>query len=331
MRKSSPIPIRSSSLAVALLVMCSCASIEETPAQTRGHRVQAYLVVDFHSKKILSAHNADSKRQVASLTKIAMAMVALDWARATGSDLGQLAMVPPSAMAVGGPNPMGLRAGDRLTLRDALYCAIIGSDNLAAETIATHVGRDLVARSGRGGAPVAAFVKEMNSLAKVKGGTRTKFTNPHGMDHRDPVPYSTAADIGRLAIYAMSQPGFTFFCSQKKREVTVQTVAGPRAFVVKNTNKLLGVDDVDGVKTGMTSRAGPCLVISADKPSLLTELADGRKRVTLRRLVVVVLGADDRFGSSRSLLMRGWEKFGAWNAGGRKIVDAAELLSMPKE
>lgn len=319
---------RSAIIALSAVALCCCAAVQESSAQ--GSPAEAYIVVDFHSKKIFASRNAGQKRQVASLTKIATAMVALDWAQATGADLGQMAVVPPSAAAIGGPNQMGLRPGDRISLRDALYCAVIGSDNWAAETIANHVGGDLTARSRRRSSPVELFVKEMNNLAKAQGSDSTRFTNPHGMDHQRPVPYSSAADIARLSIYAMKKPSFTFFCSQKQRKVKILTAAGPREFVVKNTNKVLGTDGIDGVKTGMTRAAGSCLAVSAGKTSLVRELEDGRTKVTPRRLVVVVLGSGDRFGAARGLLADGWEKFHAWDSTGRVVRDPRELLEMPK-
>jgi D-alanyl-D-alanine carboxypeptidase (penicillin-binding protein 5/6) len=329
MRVSAILPTAFSRFAPCLAAVGALVAPLSAPAQAPV--VDAYIVVDVHSKKILSSSNANKHRQVASLTKIATAMVALDWAKATRADLGQMVAVPQTAAAIGGPNQMGLRPGDRISLRDALYCAVIGSDNWAAETVATHVGRDLVARSGAAVSPVTAFVKQMNNLAKTQGATDTKFTNPHGMDHRDPVPYSSAADIARLAIYAMGQPSFTFFCSQAERKVAIEAAAGAQEFVIKNTNKVLGVDGIDGVKTGLTRRAGGCLAISAGEKSIVEETPEGRTRVTPRRLVVVVLGAPKRFDTARSLLRRGRQKFLDWNASGRKVADASELLAMPKE
>ncbi|MFP6872556.1 MAG: serine hydrolase [Verrucomicrobiales bacterium] len=307
------------------------ASLEDSAGQQST--VDAYIVVDFHSRKILAAHAAEKQRQVASLTKIVTAMVALDWAQLTRTDLSELATVPASAVLIGGPNRMNLRPGEKISLRDGLYCALIGSDNWAAETVAGHVGRDLFER-GDGGeetAPVAEFVKQMNALAERQGATGSLFTNPHGMDHQGKLPYSTAADIARLAIYALGKSSFTFFCSQKERKVSVQGDAGVRQFIIKNTNKLLGKDSIDGIKTGLTRKAGPCLAISADREAIVTELPDGRTRVTPRRLIVVVLGASDRFSAARSLLLGGWEKFDAWNSGGRLILNPAELLSGPKD
>ena len=81
------------------------------------------------SGKILVASNASAKRPVASLTKIALAAVTVDWATATNTDLGTNQItVPQTITLVGGPNPMNLQPGDQLSLRDALYSAHV-SDN----------------------------------------------------------------------------------------------------------------------------------------------------------------------------------------------------------
>ncbi|HSP41466.1 MAG TPA: hypothetical protein VLO11_01220, partial [Luteolibacter sp.] len=48
---------------------------------------ECVMVVEAHSGRILVASNAAEKRPVASLTKIATGVVAVDWALATGTDL----------------------------------------------------------------------------------------------------------------------------------------------------------------------------------------------------------------------------------------------------
>jgi len=293
--------------------------------------VQSYMVVDFYTRKIISAHNPNVRRQVASLTKIATAMVTLDWVDATKGNLGQLIVVPPNAAMAGGANPLGLQPGDQISLRDALYGAIAGSDNVCALALAAHVGRDLVARTG-GGDPVAEFVKQMNYLAQKQGCENTRFTNPHGLDSVQSPPYSTAADVARLSIYAMSKGSFTFYASQKSRKLTIVRGGKNQKFLMKNTNTLLGKSRIDGVKTGLTSRAGACVAISAPKPSTARKGEDGKEYVTHHRLVVVVLGAttpEARFSAAESLLYRGWQKYDAWNAAGRQLQDPSEMLSGP--
>ena len=89
--------------------------------------VNSYIVVDFHSKKILSARDINKRMPVASLTKIATSIVVLDWAQAVNADLSANLIVPQSAALIGGPNQLGLIPGDLMSIRDALYSAVLGS------------------------------------------------------------------------------------------------------------------------------------------------------------------------------------------------------------
>ncbi|HEY8990346.1 MAG TPA: serine hydrolase, partial [Luteolibacter sp.] len=154
-----------------------------SPAAVRAQAPDSVMVLEAWSGKILQASNAGVKRPVASLTKIATGAIAVDWAYATQHDLATTQItVPQSVLQLSGPNPMRLQPGDRLSLRDALYSALLGSDNLAAQTVADHVGRDMLARRGREGDPVEAFVAEMNKLAHALEMDSTRFINPHGLE-----------------------------------------------------------------------------------------------------------------------------------------------------
>jgi len=289
------------------------------------------MVVEAHSGKILIASNASVKRPVASLTKIATATVAIDWATATGSDLGTLLItVPQTAALVGGPNPMNLQPGDRLSMRDALYSALLGSDNLAALTVADHVGREILSRRGKQGDPVATFVSEMNKLAAFSGASQTKFVNPHGLDNRKPPGLSTAADMARISITAMRRAAFTFIVRQESRNVTVTGVNGTRTFQVKNTNEMIGENGVLGLKTGTTNDAGPCVSICMDRDPLVRTKPDGSKGATPRRLIVVVLNHPNRFDRARGLIRQGWPIYDAWLASGAPVKDPRrEILNVP--
>lgn len=307
---------------LAYLLPVSCVVMQ--PAQSQGD--ESYIVIDVHSKRILLEGKSEKKRQVASLTKIATAMVVLDWAELTDADLGVWIRVPQAVTGMGGANPLGLFAGDEITIRDALYSAVIGSDNVAAQSLAYFVGYDLMRREGKSGNPTDFFVAQMNALAKSKGCEDTRFTNAHGLDHVRPVPYSTAADMARLAMYAMSKAAFTYYCSQKERKIGFRRGGELQEFVVKNTNELLGTDDIDGVKTGMTSKAGQCLIISAARPNTVMDMPDGKTRVEPHRLIVVVLGSPIRFDQSLQLLRGGWTNYDRWVAAGRPVQSSKELL-----
>jgi len=283
---------------------------------------ESVMVLEAYSGKVLIASNASVKRPIASLTKIATGAVTVDWATATGADLGKLRItVPQTVTLVGGPNPMNLQPGDSLSMRDALYSALLGSDNLAALTIADHVGREILTRRGRDGEPVAEFVAEMNRLARALGMTQTRFANPHGLERPGAKAFSTAADVARLSIYAMRRNAFNFIVRQPDRQVSVYGAGGTRSYRVRNSNELIGGPGILGVKTGTTAAAGPCLSVCMDREPLIRQKPDGTKGVTPRRLIVVVLNSPDRFNRARGLIQQGWGIYDPWLAAGAPFQD----------
>jgi len=260
-------------------------------------------------------------------------MVVLDWAARQGGDLAQVASIPPEAFVGSSENNVGFQPGDTITLRDLLYAALVQSDNIAAYTLADHVGRALqrlVPPGGEGarGTPVDYFVLQMNALAKHLGMERTRFLNPSGLDGKER-PFSTASDIARLTRYAMNNAGFRFYVSQKEREIGFGRGSGRLRYLLRNTNELLGRDNVDGVKTGRTQLAGDCLVLTAALASEVVQ--EGAATVVMpRRLIVVLLGSPDRFGEGAALLARGWSLYNRWAAAGRP-VDRKETVAQSNE
>jgi D-alanyl-D-alanine carboxypeptidase (penicillin-binding protein 5/6) len=303
-----------------------------TPVVLNAQASESVMVVEAYSGKILVAANSSVKRPVASLTKMATAVVAVDWAIATDSDISQLVITaPPTVALVGGPNPMNLQPGDTLTLRDALYSALLGSDNIAALTIADHVGRQLLTRRGKEGDPVAVFVDEMNKLAKLIGMTQTKFVNPHGLERPRAQGSSTAADMARLAIVTMRRNAINFIVRQPDRHINVTGPGGKRGYRIRNSNELIGIEGILGIKTGTTAAAGPCLATCMDRQPLVRAKADGSKGATPRRLIVIVLNSPDRFGHTRSLLQQGWAIYDNWLETGTIVKNPQrELLNVPK-
>lgn len=296
-----------------------------------GRAQESIMVVEAYSGKVLIAANASAKRPVASLTKIATGAVAVDWASATGADLGTLQItVPQTVTLVGGPNPMNLQPGDRISMRDALYSALLGSDNLAALTVAEHVGREILTRRGKNGDPVGEFVGEMNRLAVALGMTQTRFANPHGLERPGAKAYSTAADVARVSIYAMRRNAFSFIVRQPDRQISVVGAAGKRSYRIRNSNELIGEPGILGVKTGTTAAAGPCVSVCMERAPQVRQKADGSKGATPRRLIVVVLNSPDRFNRARGLIRQGWVIYDPWLAAGAPVQDRQrEILSVP--
>jgi serine-type D-Ala-D-Ala carboxypeptidase (penicillin-binding protein 5/6) len=288
---------------------------------------QAYVIADAQTGYILEEQEPRKKLQVGSLTKIAAASVVLDWAERRSGDLNQAVTIPQEAFAGTLENNIGFQPGDSITLRDLLYAALVQSDNIAAYTLAHHVGSQLGSLLPGDGklTPVDTFVAQMNALAKQLKMERTRFVNPHGIDYKvRPIPFSTAEDMARLTRYAMNKASFRFYVSQKQRQISFDRAGHRFNYVLRNTNELLGKMGIDGVKTGRTARAGDCLILYANREAEVVRQGQA-ETVYPRHLMVVLLGSTNRFSEGAGLLQRGWQLYDQWAAAGR-LADPKKLL-----
>ncbi len=285
---------------------------------------ESYITVDCQTGHVLASKQEEEKFPVASLTKVATALVVIDWARINSGDLSALATISQKAVTAGGMNPIGLQAGDQMSLRDLIYCALLASDNIAATALAEAVGARLPNSTKLD--PTGNFVAHMNALARSLGMTRTLFLNPSGFDgmEKGAKPFSTAGDMARLTRYGYNVSGFPFYVAQTTRQVHLFRGGVDTPMEIKNTNELLGRDEIDGVKTGRTRLAGDCLILSADRPPESTR--EGEKVfVTPRRIITVLLRSPDRFGEGLLLMQTGWKLYEAWAAEGRKTTKSQSL------
>src|SRR5437016_8457618 len=280
---------------------------------------QAYVIADAQTGYILEEQEPRKKLQVGSLTKIATASVVLDWAERKSGDLNQVVTIPQAAFVGTSENNIGFQPGDSITLRDLLYAALVQSDNIAAYTLAHHVGSQLGSLLPGDVSskltPANAFVAQMNALAKQLKMERTRFVNPHGIDKNvRPMPYSTAEDMARLTRYAMNKASFRFYVSQKERQISFDRGGRRLNYVLRNTNDLLGKMGIDGVKTGRTARSGDCLILYANRQAEVVRQGQ-METVYPRHLMIVLLGSTNRFGEGTALLQRGWQLYDQWAAG----------------
>lgn len=232
----------------------------------------AAALLDARTGQVLYDKNARQRRPPASTTKIMTALLALE-----GGDLRQVVTVSPKAASVGEAS-LDLRAGEKMTLEELIYGALLQSGNDACVAIAEHIA-----------GTESNFVLLMNQKAKMLGAEDTRFKNTNGLPAAG--HYTTARDLAVLTRYALSNPTFQKIVSTRGR-----TIGGREERFLNNTNRLLwSYAWADGVKTGTTNEAGGCLVASATK--------DGRQ------LISVVLHSDNRWSDSIKLLDYGFEGF----------------------
>lgn len=227
---------------------------------------EAVIVIDADTGQILFAKNPHQKRPIASTTKIMTALLAIEC-----GDLKDIVTVSKRAAGVEGSS-VYLRTGEKLSLEELLYGALLKSGNDACVAIAEHIaGREQI------------FVDWMNYKAFLIGAQNTHFSNTNGLPHKEHL--SSAYDLAIISRYALNNPTFNQMVATKN-----QTISGPNGQrQLKNTNKMLwSYQWADGIKTGTTYAAGRCLVTSATK--------DGR------RLIAVVLHSHNRYSDSTKLL-----------------------------
>ncbi len=203
------------------------------------------VLIDAQTGRVLFEHNKDEKLPMASTTKIMTALLTLE-----EENLDEYFTVDPKAITVEGSS-MGLKPGDKVTLRTLAAGMLLASGNDGANAAAVEI-------SGS----ISAFVKLMNDRAKELGMVNTSFETPSGLDGES--HYSTAYDMAILAQEALKNPDFTAICSQSSMQLMYGNP--PYSRTLYNHNRLLKTyKGAAGVKTGFTKKAGRCLVSFAER------------------------------------------------------------------
>ncbi len=204
----------------------------------------------------------------ASLTKIMTALLVLEEYRPQ-----EVVPIGQAAAAETGTR-LGLRAGDRMAVRDLLAATLLHSANDACHALADWRAGD-----------EARFVKLMNRRARELELTDTHFANACGLDA--PGHYSSVRDLAVLTEVALRNRVFAKLVASP--EAVVSTADNGHRFTLENRNALVGrFPGVQGVKSGYTRNAGKCLVAVAERDGI--------------RVLVVLLNAPDRWWHAHAIL-----------------------------
>ncbi|EJG1715248.1 D-alanyl-D-alanine carboxypeptidase family protein [Vibrio parahaemolyticus] len=267
---------------------------------------RGYVLMDYHTGKVLVERDADKRLNPASLTKLMTAYVAGQEVNAGNISLDDQVVISRNAWAKNFPDSskMFIEVNTSVSLSDLYRGLVVQSGNDASVAIAEHVAGS-----------EAGFVSLMNSWASQLGLKNSSFTNPHGLDSDG--LYSTPHDIAKLGqaiirdlpdIYPMySETSFTY-----------------NGITQYNRNGLLRDRsmNVDGMKTGYTSGAGYSLATSATNGDM--------------RLITVVMGAKSqsvRESESKQLLSYGFRFYDTLmpTAAGTDIANARVWMGQKDE
>ncbi len=282
------------SAALSLLLLCTVAGL--ALAAPPALSAQGAILMDSKTGQVLHDRNIHKKLAPASTTKIMTAIIAIESGR-----LDETVHISAAAAGTGGSS-LNLYPGQNITLRELVTGLLLRSGNDAAVAIAEHLAGS-----------VNAFVEIMNSKAASIGAVHTHFSNPHGLSA--PNHLSTAFDLAWITRYALNNPTFAEIVSTKETNIEWLDRKGKsQDRNLRNTNKLLWMlEDADGVKTGTTNRAGPCLVSSATRGN--------------QKLIAVVLNDHSRWFDSMQLLKYGFDSFDLYEY----VEQGAIITSLPVE
>ncbi|MEV4922702.1 D-alanyl-D-alanine carboxypeptidase family protein [Streptomyces roseoverticillatus] len=216
------------------------------------------FLLDSGKNSGLWGKDADTRRQMASTTKVMTAVTVLD---TKGVDLDKKVTIKQSYrdyVARQGASTADLRTGDKLTVRQLLYGLMLPSGCDAAYALADTFGS-----GGTEAARTASFIGKMNKKAADLGLKNTKYDSFDGIS-RAGNNFTTPRDSAQLARHAL---GNSTFRAVVKAPATRQKAANVnRTYYWDNTNKLLGsYKGAIGIKTGTGTAAGACLVFAAER------------------------------------------------------------------
>ncbi|WP_395443878.1 D-alanyl-D-alanine carboxypeptidase [Caulobacter sp. UC70_42] len=227
----------------------------------------AAIALDATTGEVLYARDADAQRYPASLTKVMTLYLAFDALDRGDLKLSDPVIISPRA-AARPPSKLGLPAGQRLTVQEAINILVVKSAN----DVATALGETLAGNEG-------AFARQMTARAKALGMNHTVFRNASGLP--DPGHVSTARDLAILArAFLRDHPDDYRVFDQEQTTF--------RGRLIPGHNALLRRPGIDGFKTGFTNASGFNLLTSGAR--------DGH------RIIAVVLGG--RTARGRDLFMR---------------------------
>jgi serine-type D-Ala-D-Ala carboxypeptidase (penicillin-binding protein 5/6) len=245
----------------------------------------ASVVIDVDSGTILHYDDGRKKTQIASLTKMMTAVLAMENIKNLDEDIlisreslnvcGTTVGCPTSVFC----NSNQMYAGEKISAKNVLKAMLLNSANDAATALGIHIAGS-----------TENFVKMMNDKAKELGMKDTNFCTPSGLeiDGKEESCHSSAYDIARIAAYSLKYE--TIWDIMKIKEEQIFSSNGKTMHQLKNTDILLDeIPNCIGGKTGFTPMAGKSLLLAVDDPT------------KKHRVVAVILNDENRWEDMKKL------------------------------
>lgn len=294
-----------SAIVTICFILALAASLSPHAARAASYSA---IVVDADTGRVLHAQDPDAARYPASLTKMMTLYMTFDALKEGRLKMNQ--RLPISAHAAAQPYGIDLRAGQTISVHDAILAAITKSANNAAVVLAEAMG-----------GTEAKFADMMTKRARQLGMTNTQFKNASGLPNSK--QKSTARDMARLGIALVKnhKDYYSYFSTAQFEW---------KDAVIPNHNHILTrYDGADGIKTGYIAASGFNLVASAKRDGhRIVAVVFGGSSVKARdnRMVQLLDIGFDKINDTPTVMA---EKKGSDDAGFGLIASAEAATAHP--
>ena len=272
---------------------------------------KAAILYELTSDTMVYAWNPDETVDPSGMNKLLTAIVALE--RGNPEDVVTVSRTVVQSAALIGSVSAGLKYGEEITLRDLLYCMMVGSANDAAVVIAEHIA-----------GTEELFVELMNLRAAELGCENTHFVNASGLPQQG--QYTTARDLAKITVAALENETFAHMFSAVEHTVPETNKVKERRVVT--TNYLMSKEKVKnqfdsrvtGGRSGALSTTDRSLICTAEHSGkrYLVVLMSAQGTVTADGLSVKTFGS---FEETRALLDFGFKEFSF-----RQVLRSGQVL-----
>ena len=260
----------------------------ELPGWPQGPAIQAAagVVMDLDTGAVVYSKNATDAHYPASITKIMTTLVALE-----KGNLDDVITCGEEVYAIESDSSnLGIKPGEKLTLRQALYGLMLESANDIGNAVAVYIAGS-----------IEAFADLMNQKAQSLGCVNTHFTNPHGLHNEN--HYTCAIDMAKIAQAAYDNQTFREIVTTRESSIPVTNITDEERYFLNHQKLMQPSSDYyqpwcTGGKTGFTSDAWNTLVTYGEQGA--------------NRYVCVVLrenGADNQYKETTALMNYAFDEF----------------------
>ena len=212
---------------------------EDNPFKISAEEAILYNLED---NKVIYEKKSEEKTQIASLTKIMTAIVAIE----NIQNLDEKVIIRSNIFyGLEGYALAGFQIGWEVSYRELLYGVMLPSGAEAVNAIVLNMGTQ------------EEFIELMNNKAKELNLTNTHFDNAIGMDSKD--NYSTAKDVATLLMYALENKEFKKIFTTKEYKIDRLYMTLDSTLIKYSNNNTIDVSNITGAKSGFTDGAGLCL------------------------------------------------------------------------